>query len=290
MGSRSLINEEDTEKLEVHGDDKIREKVEEFIGEETGKGKGSEYCFTRYKSWTRCHKYFLSIKGKKYENLNDDEKSRAQLELGYYLASWGMYRGSSFLLQYDCSIFEKIIPIILDGKYENLWELSLEKINSEDKRKSIKESLVNIRNEIDAKLIEYRKYYNQNKNKLHNDEKNDEQNKNKLHDEENDEQDKHISQTLVTKILLGTLCCIPAYDTYFCRAIRSKNFSKGKFNDFYDDDKITNLLNLISKDPIFEELSKKYHPKYPLMKIVDMAYFTIGYDQALAEKRNKKEK
>lgn len=272
-----LINEKDTEKLmeklEIHDDDKIKEAVEKFIGKETGKG---EYCFTRYRSWTRCHDYFLSIKEKKYEDLNEDEKSRAQLELGYYLASWGMYRGSSFILQYDCSIFEKIIPIILNKKYSYLWDLSLKKINSKGKLE-IKNLLVKIREEINDELKAYRDYYNQNKNELPADEK-------------NDEQDKHISQTLVTKILLGTLCCIPAYDTYFCNAIRSKEITKGKFNDFYDDDKIMNLLNLISnpKNQIFEDLSKKH--KYPLMKIVDMAYFTIGYDQALAEKSNKKEK
>lgn len=266
MGSRSLIK--DMEKLEIHDDDKIEEAVKEFYEKE--KGEDGEYCFTRYKSWTRCHDYFLSIKGKK---LNDDEKSRAQLELGYYLASWGMYRGSSFLLQYDCSIFKKIIPIILDKAYDDLWDLSLEKIK--DKPESIKESLVEIRDKINAELIKYRDYYNQNKNKLHDDEK-------------NDEQDKHISQTLVTKILLGTLCCIPAYDTYFCRAIRGQESTKGKFNDFYDDYKIMNLLNLILENKIFKKLSEKH--KYPLMKIVDMAYFTIGYDQALAEKSNKKEK
>mgnify|MGYP003474138133 CR=1 FL=1 len=98
-----------------------------------------------------------------------------------------------------------------------------------------------------------------------------------------------ISQTLVTKILLGTLCCIPAYDTYFCNAI------KGKFNDFYDDYKIMNLLNFISENQDFfkelsEELSEEYKTDYPLMKIVDMAYFTIGYDQALDKETRKKEK
>ena len=273
-----LIKEKDMkgERIEVHDADKIKEAVNKFIGKEKGEGD-SEYHFTRYKSWTRCHKYFLDIKRKKYEYLNDDEISRAQLELGYYLASWGMYRGSSFILQYDCSIFEKIIPIILDKAYDDLWDLPFEKINSKEKLESIKGSLVEIRNKINDKLKAYRDYYNQKKNELPDDEK-------------NDEQDKNISQTLVTKILLGTLCCIPAYDTYFCNAIRGQESTKGKFNDFYDDEKIVNLLNLISKNPIFEKLRKEYHPKYPLMKIVDMAYFTIGYDQALAEKSNKKEK
>lgn len=47
----------------------------------------------RYTSFDYCYNYFLTT--------NDLEKDieRSCLTLGFYLASWGMFRGSSFLLQ-----------------------------------------------------------------------------------------------------------------------------------------------------------------------------------------------
>ena len=60
---------------------------------------------TRYKSWIYCHSYFMELKkcngGKKFKELNEVDKKLSLLNLSGYLASWGMYRGSSFTLQYD---------------------------------------------------------------------------------------------------------------------------------------------------------------------------------------------
>ena len=60
----------------------------------------------RFLSWEHCYSFFYNNR----ENLKDDANiDLAALNLAFYLASWGMYRGSSFLLQYDYKIF---IPII----------------------------------------------------------------------------------------------------------------------------------------------------------------------------------
>lgn len=60
----------------------------------------------RFLSWEHCYSFFYNNR----ENLKNEKIiDLAALNLAFYLASWGMYRGSSFLLQYDYKIF---IPII----------------------------------------------------------------------------------------------------------------------------------------------------------------------------------
>jgi hypothetical protein len=211
---------------------------------------------TRYKTWDNCHKYFVNLyksnKDKLFDDLSECEQEMSLLQLGYYLASWGMYRGSSFVLQYDNSIYKEVISILLNSKYDKLWDLSFECIKQD--AKGVQELLVDLRDSIMKSLYEYR-HYSVYKGKL----------------VETSKDEKELSQTLVTKILLGTLCCCPAYDTYFCSAIG------GSYNSFFDDKKILNLLYIVSQNDIFNKLSQKYN--YPVMKIVDMAYFTIGIEK-----------
>ena len=47
----------------------------------------------RYRSWEHCYSNFYHARGK--EVIDVDYLS---LQLAFYLASWGMYRGSSFLI------------------------------------------------------------------------------------------------------------------------------------------------------------------------------------------------
>ncbi len=56
----------------------------------------------RYKSWEHCFKYFSQ--GKLDEDI-------ACLHLAFYLASWGMYRGSSFLLWKDYLVHREVVQL-----------------------------------------------------------------------------------------------------------------------------------------------------------------------------------
>lgn len=60
----------------------------------------------RYSSFDYCYNYFLTTNDLKI----DLEKSC--LVLGFYLASWGMFRGSSFLLQKSAKCFQPIVEYI----------------------------------------------------------------------------------------------------------------------------------------------------------------------------------
>ena len=57
----------------------------------------------RYKSWEHCYFFFKKLRNKE---LSERDIELAQLHLAFYLASWGMYRGSSFLLQKDYTVYE----------------------------------------------------------------------------------------------------------------------------------------------------------------------------------------
>jgi hypothetical protein len=54
----------------------------------------------RYRSWEHCYRYFRQVGGTAREVIAADP-DHAALVLGFYMASWGMYPGASFLLRFD---------------------------------------------------------------------------------------------------------------------------------------------------------------------------------------------
>ena len=244
---------------EIDKTTRIENAVNLFIEKENG-------FETRYNSWVYCHSFFKTLyqnnKSKKYKELTEVDKKLSLLNLAFYLASWGMYRGSSFVLQYDYKIFKNIISIILNEKYDMLWDIDYQRI------KNNKKMVVNLLSEISREICNNLKKvhdFSTTKSKILPDKKAEsDENKNEA----------IVSQTLTTKILLGTLCCCPAYDTFFKKSIG------GSCNDFYNKNKIDKLLNLIiSNEDLFTQLIKDTNEKYPLMKVVDMAYFTMGLEE-----------
>ena len=149
----------------------------------------------RFKSWEHCYKSFkLAYKN---NNLNNECIDYLCLQLSFYLASWGMYRGSSFLLGYDYKIHKPVVELLF--KYKSLWDIKIEK----DKDQDLNWFYTDLFNLID----EIKEYYSK---------------KRELIKKENSPK-KEISDTLVSKILLGTIGCIPAYDRYFISGISNSN-------------------------------------------------------------------
>jgi hypothetical protein len=81
----------------------------------------------RYASFDYCYNYFYR---KENEYIHDLEKSCSIL--GFYLASWGMMRGSSFLLQKSYKYF---IPLMkyLNQIDINYWSIDVDNYNTENK-------------------------------------------------------------------------------------------------------------------------------------------------------------
>ncbi len=89
---------------------------------------------------------------------------------------------------------------------------------------------------------------------------------------------KKPTDTLLSKILLGTLGCVPAYDRYFRDAVRRYEIASGSFSR----NSILSLCKFYEENEI--ELEKVRAGmklecsgiEYPQMKLLDMAFWEIG--------------
>ena len=86
----------------------------------------------RYRSWEHCYSNFYHAREK--DNADVDYLS---LQLAFYLASWGMYRGSSFLLQKDYRIHIPVIEELLDKKYDLLMGINCSELKNEVNQKKL---------------------------------------------------------------------------------------------------------------------------------------------------------
>lgn len=102
------------------------------------------------------------------------------------------------------------------------------------------------------------------------------------------------TDTLVTKILLGTLGCTPAYDRFFKKGLKAfseiektkrlhySDFTKGKYSSRRNKFR-ANYIEMVSfcqeHKSEFEKISSyisKDGLTYPLMKLLDMYFFKTG--------------
>lgn len=201
----------------------------------------------RYKSWEHC--YYNFYKARNNPNADIDYLS---LQLAFYLASWGMYRGSSFLLQKDYRIHTPIIEELLKSDYDPLFGIDCIEIKKENN----KELLMRL-----SKFIE--DYYDGVRKEV----------------KANQEIKNQLSGTLITKILMGTMGCVPAYDRYFIDGIKTHKVASGNYNmnsilmlvDFYE--KNMDAFEIARCNMSVEGLP------YPQMKLLDMGFWKIGFDK-----------
>lgn len=195
----------------------------------------------RYMSWEHCFKYFSQT------NPNEE---MACLYLAFYLASWGMYRGSSFLLWKDYLVHREVVKRLLSSTHLRSVDFSQECSAEIDQ---IFEWSDWIRNWYEEHIREV----NGKSRKI------------------------HVTDTLTTKILLGTLGCIPAYDRYFIGGLRAEKLSYSRISkphfrslvEFYKHNKG-------DFDSAQVEIKKKSGVYYPAMKLVDMYFWQIGFEKS----------
>lgn len=88
-----------------------------------------------------------------------------------------------------------------------------------------------------------------------------------------------ITDTLVTKVLLGTLGCVPAYDRFFKDGLRITEIASSSFTK----ESLRSLINYYNLNYVlFGKISFKINQKmnYPPMKIIDMCFWQIGYESS----------
>ncbi len=199
----------------------------------------------RYRSFDLCYGYFKSNR----KNLTGQNIEKSCYVLWSYLASWGMLRGSSYLLSKNASYLKPLIEYInSDG--DDMFDVDVCSYGNEGVIEMILESYGRIK---------------------------------ELLTPVSDKNTKP-SKTLITKIMLGVFGCIPAYDRYFIAAFKGKKgFLSPQLNissikciaEFYENnkDEIDSLVkeiwvkNFDGNDTTFN---------YPIAKIVDMCGFVEG--------------
>jgi hypothetical protein len=200
----------------------------------------------RYRSWEHCYGYFRTSG---QEGISGD-REHAALQLGFYLASWGMYRGSSFLLQYDYTVHLGVIGRLLESRCSILWEKDFDFGARADDTTFVKVIL----DAVDAVREAYRPFAPA-------------------------AETRQATDTLVTKVILGTLGCLPACDRYFVDGFRHEGLSYYSVNRNFVERILRfcqeNLGVLLREQKRIASHGGKH---YPLMKLVDMHFWQIGYE------------
>jgi hypothetical protein len=213
----------------VHG------KIQAFYAGMTGEHH-------RDRSWEHCYRYFH----KSTPAALAADADEAALHLGFYLASWGMYRGSSFLLQYSHTVHLGVIRQLVGPQFSVLWEKEFGADESDEKL------VPTVMEAIHAVREAYRPFAPP-------------------------AESRQASPTLITKIMLGTFGCLPACDRYFIQGFRSTGFRYSyltrEFVERVLQFCIENLRDLREEQRTIEHNGAM---RYPLMKLVDMYFWQIG--------------
>jgi len=183
--------------------------------------------FERYNSWNHCYEAFGKI----------EDYKLLSLHLGFYLASWGMYRGSSKLLERDYLVHVDAVKII--KKY---WFLRCD-LEHEVALHNLKK-ILNLIEELSS-------YYKTT-------------------------HDVTPTDTLISKIILGTLGCLPAFDRFFVDGVKKQ----GNTFKTLKKKSLKGLFTFVESNQLELKNIQKLHPQYPIMKIVDMYFWQIGFEKS----------
>lgn len=142
----------------------------------------------RYASFDYCFNYFQSLRDKSgiASICSEQNLQQSCLQLGFYLASWGMLRGSTFLLWRSARFYEGVLKAIRDGD-DGLWKVDVDSYSDENVK-----LLLCARDNIFRALGGNKK----------------------------------VTDTLITKIMLGVFGNVPAFDQFFRTGL-----GVGKFNE-----------------------------------------------------------
>ena len=88
---------------------------------------------------------------------------------------------------------------------------------------------------------------------------------------------RRATDTLVTKVLLGTIGCLPATDRYFIDGFRREKLGYSSLNKKFIE-RILTFVTPTSKNCVTNGIEHIGGIRYPLMKLVDMCFWQIGYE------------
>lgn len=200
----------------------------------------------RSRSWEHCYRVFRDAR-----NDPSPDCDYLSLHLAFYLASWGMYRGSCFLLQKDYKVLVPVVEEILKSEYDCLFGL----LCTDVRKLEVQAMLTNARDYIADYFDPIRK------------------------EVAGRERTSSVSPVLITKILMGTLGCVPAYDRFFQDGVATYKVttqtysleSVRKLAKFYEahNDRLEEARRGMRTDDL----------TYPQMKLLDMGFWQVGFEK-----------
>lgn len=222
----------------------IRDRVTRFAGGPLSEGVRG----TRSQSYDHCYNYFIDH----HDRLTDDvEKSCAVL--GYYLASWGMYRGSSYLFKHTNSAH--FVPLI---EYVRANAVDLRGIDLPEYESKI-DRVISAYEEVGKIVLGATT---------------------------------STRVTLATKIMVAAFGCVPAFDTYFYKGMQriQQNLPRRQRVAFYqlDEPRLRRVsefyrANQADIDQLHQESRTVRFPdgaptghRLTRAKIIDMYVFHLG--------------
>ena len=202
----------------------------------------------RSRSWEHCYRVFRDAR-----TAPSPDYDYLSLHLAFYLASWGMYRGSCFILQKDYKVHTPIVEEILKPKYDCLFGLACADLRKSQVQVTLKSVYKNIANYLDRIRKEVAGH----------------------------EVASPVSPILITKILMGMLGCVPAYDRFFEEGVRYFGLEKKT----YHEDSLLELADIYeAHNDRLEEARRGMRTEdlvYPQMKLLDMGFWQIGFEKSL---------
>ena len=190
----------------------------------------------RYRSWEHCYHHFR--KRQRFKSKGDFDI--AALHLAFYLASWGMYRGSSQILKKDYKIHIPVVHVLVSPKYDSLWKLDFETVALDGPEVHL---VFGLAQDIQKAL---------------------------------EQSDIKPTPTLITKIIMGTIGCTPAYDRYFVAGVKSLGKFPASFKHKGYCGVIQFYQNNAKEFQKVQVIVSNGRVKYPPMKLADMYFHSLG--------------
>jgi hypothetical protein len=157
------------------------------------------------------------------------------LHLGFYLASWGMYRGSTALLQRSLRHLAPVVEVIADTPPE-VWQA-----DADDYSDGVCTELLELAGRLRRALPD------------------------------------GATDTLVTKIMLGSFGCVPAFDTNFRKGSGLSAFGRGsleRLGRFYGANR--ELIDRHRTPTLDFDTGMPTNRRYTRAKVIDMIFFVEG--------------
>lgn len=154
-----------------------------------------------------------------------------------------MYRGSSFLLQRTYTVHEAVVERLAAQEFDELWNREVGACDSDVRLTPL------ILKAVGAVRHGYRPFG-------------------------------HATDTLVTKVLLGTVGCVPAVDRFFVDGFKTSGYQYSLLNERFMH-RILEFCSVHQADlrSAQSRIRSDSGMNYPMMKLADMFFWELGYER-----------